>query len=101
MTGDEFVSLESICGGAGYIVRYHENGGGYGAPYQFVCVAERIGSEWVFKAAYGEFSVLAHRRIYARWTAEGLGQVSFRRGVDDPLRLIKISTRSSNVQPTT
>lgn len=99
---DDYVSLEPICDGNGYIVRYHENGGGYGSPYSFVCVAERVGDEWVLKAAYGErehkFSVLAHRRIYAKWAEEGLGQVRFRRGLDGPLRHIKIHKRSNKMQ---
>lgn len=55
----KYVSAEPICGGVGFILRHHPNGGGFGAEWDFVAILDGN----TIKAGWGEFSLLTFRRL--------------------------------------
>jgi hypothetical protein len=75
----DFVSIESVCNGLGQIIRYHPSGHGYGSPWTVVVFAECVNRQWKLKAAWGSFSILAHRRIRKALSAAGMPSVQWQR----------------------
>lgn len=75
----DFVSFQFVCNGLGQIVRYHPSGLGYGSPWTFIVFAEFVGDGWKLAAAWGTYSVLAHRRIRRALSAAGMPAVKWER----------------------